>query len=723
MADIIPNVVVSMPSQLFTLARSFKAAANGKIYIGKIDTDPTIPSNQIQVYIQNEDGSTVPVSQPITINSGGYPVYMGQISKFVTVEGHSMAIYDSYLVQQFYFPNVLKYDPDQFRGELASSSGASNVGTSFGDTVQDQLDYTGGKFPSPSNIQPSLKGAIDRLTERLVYAELYGVKGDGITDNTDSLMNLSLAVNSMTDPIVRIIFPQGIITCGRQSQSGGAGAGYSFRPVYESIGLRGYLSIDGRKGITILDGYGATIKLTAGLKSGSFDPSTGLPAPDQVGSSPNRDFQAQAGHGISVLRCQEVHVIGLKLDGSAATASVGGKWGDSGWQCLSFGVWCAENDFAFIKDVKSYDWVCDSVYLAQSNTWAPSVRGQQKGVLIEDCEFKNSRRQGITIAGGQFIDINRTVIKNIGRYADSAGVFYSAPEACIDIETEASTVQDVTIRNSRLLYGYYTLLASAVDSTSKRCTLTNCLLRNNSNYTSVLSAIPGLVFNDCTIEGGGFDFSDITASTESNPMFFRCVFSNNIDGSPVSGSRMIGKVSVIKDCSFRALMHAGLVPIFAVTTPAYPSFSTFTGNMLTIYGDKSTAPKNAAGRISVATVYGMRDIDLTIADGTSGAEICEVSISGCTANTRGVSSGSARVVNQDGNTISVGGGKWILPGADVVITSQNITPAVSGGHLGDDARRFGDIYVSNGGIHMQSPNGTKYTLTISNSGAVSVVAG
>lgn len=143
MADIMPNVVVSMPSQLFTLARSFKAAANGKIYIGKIDTDPTIPSNQIQVYLQNEGGSTVPVSQPILINAGGYPVYLGQIAKFVTVEGHSMAVYDASMVQQFYFPNVLKYSPDQLRQELASSDvgkGASLVVTVSGDTVQEALD-------------------------------------------------------------------------------------------------------------------------------------------------------------------------------------------------------------------------------------------------------------------------------------------------------------------------------------------------------------------------------------------------------------------------------------------------------------------------------------------------------------------------------------------------------------------------------------------------------
>lgn len=128
MSDITANVVVSMPSQLFTLARSFKAAANGKIYIGQIDTDPVNPSNQIPVYLENEDGGHVQVSQPLIINAGGYPVYNGQIAKFVTVQGHSMAVYDAFNVQQFYYPNVLKYDPDQFRQLIGSADGFKYVG-------------------------------------------------------------------------------------------------------------------------------------------------------------------------------------------------------------------------------------------------------------------------------------------------------------------------------------------------------------------------------------------------------------------------------------------------------------------------------------------------------------------------------------------------------------------------------------------------------------------
>lgn len=140
MSDITANIVVSAPSQLFTMPRSFKAVANGKIYIGQIDTDPVNPANQIQVYLENEDGRRVPVAQPLIINAGGYPVYNGQIAKFVTVQGHSMAVYDAYGAQQFYYPNVLKYDPDQLRQELISNSGASIVNTQSGKSVQQELD-------------------------------------------------------------------------------------------------------------------------------------------------------------------------------------------------------------------------------------------------------------------------------------------------------------------------------------------------------------------------------------------------------------------------------------------------------------------------------------------------------------------------------------------------------------------------------------------------------
>lgn len=174
MADIIPNVVVSMPSQLFTLARSFKAAANGSIYVGAVDTDPLIPANQIQVYVANEDGTFTAVAQPIKINAGGYPVYEGQVAKFVTVEGQSMTVLDSFGVQQFYFPKLLEYSADQFRQELASNEpgqGASLIGTESGLNVQESL----------SLIQETIS------LGRIVYPEMYA--GSLLSPTDDDLFS------------------------------------------------------------------------------------------------------------------------------------------------------------------------------------------------------------------------------------------------------------------------------------------------------------------------------------------------------------------------------------------------------------------------------------------------------------------------------------------------------------------------------------------------------
>lgn len=199
MADIQPNVVVSMLSQQFTMPNKFASVFNGKIYIGKIDTDPRVPANQIQVYLENEDGSHVPVPQPLRTNAAGFPVYNGQISKFVTVEGQSMLVTDANGSQLFYFPNVLKYDPDQFRLILSGPGGAAMVGTSSGGTVQEFID---GISTTIVNNFP------------WVSPEKFGAVGDGVADDrlawqqaADSKLNIRCRNGAKYKLGATVIFP------------------------------------------------------------------------------------------------------------------------------------------------------------------------------------------------------------------------------------------------------------------------------------------------------------------------------------------------------------------------------------------------------------------------------------------------------------------------------------------------------------------------------------
>lgn len=127
MAEQSSNIVIGMPSQLFTRPDRFASVANGMIYIGIPDTDPTVSGNQQQVYIENEDGSLTAVPQPIRTNLGGYPVYNGQIVKFVTQKNYSMSVLSSLGVQLFYFPDLLKYDPDQLKTLLEIVGGGATV--------------------------------------------------------------------------------------------------------------------------------------------------------------------------------------------------------------------------------------------------------------------------------------------------------------------------------------------------------------------------------------------------------------------------------------------------------------------------------------------------------------------------------------------------------------------------------------------------------------------
>lgn len=73
----------------------------------------TEAENFLTLY-KEEGGEQVPVTQPVILNQVGLPVVDGNVVSILCPQEYALAVYDAYGAQQFYFPNVRKYDPDQF---------------------------------------------------------------------------------------------------------------------------------------------------------------------------------------------------------------------------------------------------------------------------------------------------------------------------------------------------------------------------------------------------------------------------------------------------------------------------------------------------------------------------------------------------------------------------------------------------------------------------------
>lgn len=122
------DILVTSPYQPFTLPNQFKAVFNGYIYCGTVDAvDPSV--SQVQVYLVNESGDKIPVAQPLRTNAGGFLVYNGQPSKFVTDSNYSLLVKDSLQLQVWYSPNVAKIDPETMFEILANGYLYSQIRT------------------------------------------------------------------------------------------------------------------------------------------------------------------------------------------------------------------------------------------------------------------------------------------------------------------------------------------------------------------------------------------------------------------------------------------------------------------------------------------------------------------------------------------------------------------------------------------------------------------
>ena len=91
-------------------------------YFGIVGRDPELEENRKIPYALQEDGSAVPMEQPLTGSAGGVPVYNGSPISLAVNGSYSLKILDKDGVQKYYFPHVDAVNMQGFSGVIAEES-------------------------------------------------------------------------------------------------------------------------------------------------------------------------------------------------------------------------------------------------------------------------------------------------------------------------------------------------------------------------------------------------------------------------------------------------------------------------------------------------------------------------------------------------------------------------------------------------------------------------
>ncbi len=137
--------IVSLPYEYYPDPTVGRPVYNGSIYVGIVDADPTIPSNQKQITLRQEDGTEVEVPQPVTTGAGGVVLYNGSPAQVLVDGEYSISVLNKTGIQVYYSANVnngAPLSPDTVGGVTnyeSDSTGNMVAGITIDGTVITQV--------------------------------------------------------------------------------------------------------------------------------------------------------------------------------------------------------------------------------------------------------------------------------------------------------------------------------------------------------------------------------------------------------------------------------------------------------------------------------------------------------------------------------------------------------------------------------------------------------
>ncbi len=256
--------------------------------------------------------------------------------------------------------------------------------------------------------------------------------------NTMALQQISAKINSLGGGVTLVI-NKGFYRAGKEAFAGVTGKGYSY--MGESM-----MKISGCSKPVVIEGNGATIKLTDGMHFGSFESRTGAVFKAPPGGFYKPDYVAYPQYMFDLGSNKSVTVHNLVLDGNVQNLTIGGYWGDTGIQLPGDGIYCHDNEEVTIDGVTSRYFPRDGIQVGNKT---PDASAPVKKVFLRNSTFDGNTRQGFSWVGGNHLYALNCRFTNTGKTINSKTklAVASAPGAGIDMEAELGLIRNGVFEN------------------------------------------------------------------------------------------------------------------------------------------------------------------------------------------------------------------------------------------------------------------------------------
>lgn len=339
----------------------------------------------------------------------------------------------------------------------------------------------------------------------LVSVVDYGAVGDGVTDDTAAFQDAAALIETLGGG--RLIIPPGTYRVGRQNFAGVTGLGYAYQ-------AEDAVFIENCTKPIVVEGNGAVIKLNDGLKFGSFNPTTG--ASHTPGALPFTDnnYAASIGYMFGFNNCASVEIRNLELDGNISNVTLGGEWGDTGYQLPAYGMWFKGCDRVVASNIYTHHHALDGALVGYAGLTETSEA--TPATLINVVSEYNAR-QGLSWVGGKGLTAIGCKFNHTGKAS-----FTSSPGAGVDIEAESSICRDGLFINCEFENNTGNgMTASAGDNAD--VAFNRCKFVGQTSW-AIWPNMPRFTFTDCSIIGAYVN--SYVGTREDATKYVRCLFSD-----------------------------------------------------------------------------------------------------------------------------------------------------------------------------------------------------